>query len=80
MSAGGSVEVGEGEGDPGELAVDERRLLGVAGGPEGALGAAEATAAGRPVAYMLMVPYLGRSEALREAGRASAFRHLRAVA
>jgi AcrR family transcriptional regulator len=32
------------------------------------------------VAYMLMVPYLGQSEALREAGRQTAFRHLRAVA
>lgn len=32
------------------------------------------------IAYMLMVPYLGRGEALREAGRAGAFRYLRAVA
>jgi len=32
------------------------------------------------VAYVLTVPYLGRSEARREAGRKSAFRHLRAVA
>ncbi len=32
------------------------------------------------VAYMLTVPYRGRSEALREAGRQTAFRHLRAVA
>jgi AcrR family transcriptional regulator len=32
------------------------------------------------VAYMLIVPYRGRSEALREAGRQTAFRHLRAVA
>ena len=32
------------------------------------------------VAYVLTVPYLGRSEARREAGRKTAFRHLRAVA
>jgi AcrR family transcriptional regulator len=32
------------------------------------------------VAYMLTVPYLGRSEALRESGRKTALRHLRAVA
>jgi AcrR family transcriptional regulator len=32
------------------------------------------------VAYMLTVPYLGKREALREAGRKTAFRHLRAVA
>jgi AcrR family transcriptional regulator len=32
------------------------------------------------VAYMLTVPYLGQGEALREAGRRTAFRHLRAVA
>lgn len=34
----------------------------------------------RDVAYMLTVPYLGRDEALREASREMAFRHLRAVA
>jgi AcrR family transcriptional regulator len=34
----------------------------------------------RDVAYMLTVPYLGQSAALREAGRKGAFRHLRAVA
>jgi len=32
------------------------------------------------VAYVLTVPYLGRGEALREAGRKTAYRHLRAVA
>lgn len=32
------------------------------------------------VAYMLVVPYAGRGEALREARRKTAFRHLRAVA
>jgi AcrR family transcriptional regulator len=32
------------------------------------------------VAYMLTVPYLGQDQALSEAGRKSAFRHLRAVA
>lgn len=34
----------------------------------------------RDVAYMLTVPYLGQDEALRQAGREGAFRHLRAVA
>ncbi len=32
------------------------------------------------VAYTLIVPYLGQGEALREAGRKTAYRHLRAVA
>ncbi len=34
----------------------------------------------RGVSYMLTVPYAGQSEALREADRKTAFRHLRAVA
>jgi AcrR family transcriptional regulator len=34
----------------------------------------------RDVAYMLTVPYLGQDEALRQASRTGAFRHLRAVA
>jgi AcrR family transcriptional regulator len=32
------------------------------------------------VAYMLAVPYLGQAEALRQSGRKTPFRHLRAVA
>jgi AcrR family transcriptional regulator len=34
----------------------------------------------KDVAYMLTVPFLGQGEALRQAGRKGAFRHLRAVA
>lgn len=65
-----------------------------ASAPRAALGAAEGLVVGQmlageskrlgeqvdEIAYMLIVPCLGRSEALREAGRQGAFRHLRVVA
>lgn len=80
------VERGRGQADPGIAIPASAARAALAGAETLVVGRILAGEASRlrdltgEVAYALTVPFLGRREALRESGRKTPFRHLRAVA